>query len=708
MNLSLPSHIWYYLLRPVRFVRGYQRVNLQADMMAGLTVAIIMLPQAIAFALIAELPPEIGIYAAIVGSIIAALWGSSNQTQIGPTNAISLLVLSTLMTTAEPGTVEFVAAAGLLTIMVGVFQLVMGLARLGMLVNFVSHSVIVGFSVGSGVLIAAKQIRPLLRLDVKSYNLTQIIYNTITHFPETHLPTLMVGIGTMVLIVGLRWLNPKLPVALISMISASFAVFILGLDKQGVQVIGQLPQNLPPLADLPLFNLQLISELSVGALAVGAIGLVNTTAIARSIAAQTGQRLDSNQEFVGQGIANIVTGFFSGYVCAGSFARSAVNLESGAKTPLASIFSSIFVVIALFTLAPLAAYLPRSALAGVLMIIAYGMVDLEEIKRISAGTKRDAVIMAVTFFGTIFLRLEFAVLAGILISFAGYIIKTSTPKVYPVLPDDDFHHFVPSPNKKNCPQLGIIDILGDLYFGAANHVEEEILNHMERNPRQRFLLLRMHSVNQCDFSGIHILESIVHAYRAKGGDVYMVRVKESLLKVMKSTGFYDHLGQSHFLSEDTAIEHLFYKVLDPAVCVYESNVRVFKECQNLPRPDYPVEITLHFDTPAANIPDIHPKMLWEQLHNDQPQPIIIDVREPREFQRGHITEAKLLPLPKIMTETPDLPYNRPLVLVDRSGRRSLKAANILRDKGYDNITILEGGMSAWEAANLFEAVDRVD
>lgn len=708
MKLSLPSHIWYYLLRPVRFVRGYQRVNLQADMMAGLTVAIIMLPQAIAFALIAELPPEMGLYAAIVGAVFGALWGSSNQTQTGPTNAISLLVLSTLLVTAEPGTPEFIAAAGLLTVMVGIFQLGMGLARLGVLVNFVSHSVIVGFSTGAGVLIAAKQIRPLLRLEIQSYSLTEIIYNTATHVHETHLPTVMLGVGTMILIVTLRWVNPKLPSALISMVSASFVVFILGLDKQGVQVIGQLPQNLPPLAQLPLFNRELIAELSTGALAVGSIGLVGTTAIARSISAQTGQRLDSNQEFVGQGLANILSGFFSGYACAGSFARSAVNFKSGAKTPLAAIFSSIFVVLALFTLAPLAAYLPRGALAGVLIVVAYGMIDQEEIKRIFSGTKRDATIMGVTFFGTLFLQIEFAVLAGILLSFAGYIIKTSTPKVYTVLPDSDFRHFIPRPNKKSCPQLGIIDILGDLYFGAANHVEEEILNHMERNPRQRFLLLRMHSVNQCDFSGIHMLESIVHAYREKGGDVYMVRVKESLLKVMKSTGFYDHLGQSHFLSEDTAIEHLFYKVLDPAICVYESNVRVFKECQNLPRPDYPVEITLHLDTPAANIPDIDPKALWDQLHNGQPHPMIIDVREPREFQRGHIAEARLLPLPKIMTEKPDLPYDRPLVLVDRSGRRSLKAAHILRDQGYTDITILEGGMRAWEAANLFEAVDRID
>lgn len=704
--MKLPKHIPLYLLQPIKFFKHYNRDNIRADLMAGITVAVILLPQAIAFALIAELPPEMGLYTAIVGAIIGGLWGSSHQNFTGPTNALSLLVLSTLLTTATPGTPEFIVAAGVLAVMVGLFQLAMGMAQLGMVVNFVSHSVIVGFSTGAGVLIGINQLRPLLKLDIESRNITQTIYGIGTNLHYTHLATAALGIGTMILIISLRRLLPKLPAPLVSMVVASGAVFILGLDQQGVTVIGQLPSSLPPLAELPLLNLDLIAELSTGALAVGAIGLVQTTAISRSLATQTGQRLDSNQEFVGQGLANICVGLFSGYPCSGSFSVSAVNFKAGAKTGLAAVFASLFVVIALFLLAPLAAYLPRAALAGVLIVTAYGMIDQAEIKRILQGTWGDGAIMLVTFFGTLFLRLEFAVLAGILLSFATYILNTSAPKVHAVLPDDNFQHFIPQPEKHGCPQLGIIDISGDLYFGAVNHVEETIFNHLAKNPTQRYLLLRMHSVNQCDFSGIHMLESVVHTYRERNGDVYMVRVKDEILKVMKSTGFYNYLGEDHFLDEDNAIEYLFYKVLDPAICIYESGVRVFKECQNLPRPDYPIEIPLYnAEMPTVDVPQITPQQLWQQLHGTKQRPFVMDVREPREYKRGHIPEAQLFPLSKLFSKAPRAPRNRTIVIVDYTGRRSLRAAKLLLDNGFEKVVILKGGMMAWEEAGLLEAVN---
>lgn len=698
-------HIPAYLLRPLGFVRNYDRNELRPDLIAGITVAIVLIPQAIAYALIAELPPEMGLYAAITGALIGALWGSSNHIHTGPTNAISLLVLSALLTSAEPGTLEFIIAAGMLAIMAGFFQLVMGLARLGVLVNFVSHSVVVGFSTGAGILIGVKQLRNLLRLDFPSHNLMETIHGVVTHLPETHPHTAVLGVGSIALIVLLRRIDRRLPAAFISMAAASAAVLILGLHEEGVSVIGQLPASLPPLADLPLLNLGLIAELATGALAVGAIGLVETTAISKSIASQTSQRLDSNQEFVGQGLANITAGLLSGYPAAGSFSRSAVNYEAGARSRMAAIFSSIFVLGALFTIAPLAAYLPRAALAGVLIVTAYRMIDREEIARIWEGAPGDAVIMIVTLLGTLFLHIEFAVLFGILLSFAVYIMRTSTPRVYPVLPDDNFRHFVHQPEKPVCPQLAILDILGDLYFGAVNHVEEAIRQHQARYPQQRFLLLRMHSVHLCDFSGIHMLESVVRSYREKGGDVFVTRVQEPVLQLMKSTAFYEELGADHFLPEDEAIEYLFYKVLDPAICIYESGVRAFRECQNLPRPDYPVEIPVYTEIPAGSVPNMSPKTLWEQLQNGSTPPAVIDVREPREFEQGHIPQAQLIPLPILLSEEPDLPDDYPVVLTCRSGRRSTRAAYTLRKDGHDNVVILQGGMRAWKAAGLLEAVD---
>jgi sulfate permease, SulP family len=699
------ASLLHYFLRPVRLLTTYDRKHVRPDLVAGLTVAVILLPQAIAFALIAELPPAMGLYAAVVGAVIGALWGSSNQAHTGPTNAISLLVLSALITTASPGTPEFLLAAGLMAVMAGAFQLVMGLARLGMLVNFVSHSVIVGFASGAAVLIAINQLRHLVGLELDSHNVVQTFEATLSGIGQMHRPAAALGVGTIFLIILLRRLDRRLPGALISMTVASLVVFFLGLHESGVRVIGELPRSLPPLADLPFLDLELISALSAGALAVGAIGLVETTAISRAIAGQTGQRLDSNQEFVGQGLANIFSGFFSGYVVAGSFSRSAVNYEANARTPIAAIFSSVFMVIAMLLLAPLAAFLPRAALAGVLMVTAYNMIDQREIVRIWQGTRSDALIMLATFLGTLLLHIEFAVLTGILLSFAFYIMKTSVPRVHAVLPDDEFNHFRHQPQKAECPQLGIVDILGDLYFGAVNHVEEAIHAYAEDHPEQRFLLLRMHSVQHCDFSGIHMLESVRHLYRDRGGDLYLARVREPVLRLLKSCGFYNELGADHILSGDDAVSHLFYRILDPAVCIYECPVRAFKECQNLPKREYSLDIHLHTELPPATLPAILARDLWQRLHNGRFRPLLIDVREPREFHRGHIPNAELIPLPELLAETVNLPPEQPIVLVCRSGRRSQRAAHILHSRGFNNLTILQGGMLAWEAAGLLEAVD---
>ncbi len=326
--------------------------------------------------------------------------------------------------------------AGLIAIMVGIIQLVMGLARLGVLVNFVSHSVIVGFSAGAAVLIAIGQMQHLLGLEYKSHSLAEAIQDIIIHLPETHRPTALLGLGTIVLILVLRRISPKLPGSLIAMVAAAAVVGLLGLGEQGVVVIGELPRGLPPLAKLPLLDLRLVGQLAPGALAIAAIGLVEAMSIARSIAGQSDQRLDSNQEFVGQGLANIASGLLSGYPGSGSFTRSAVNYDTGGQTPLASVFSGIFVLLAMLAFAPLAAYMPRAALAGVLIVTAYGMIDRHEIVRIWRGARADAVIMVVTFLSTLFLHLEFAVLTGILFSFAMYVMKTSVPEVTSVLPDD--------------------------------------------------------------------------------------------------------------------------------------------------------------------------------------------------------------------------------------------------------------------------------
>ncbi|MGH2544852.1 MAG: SulP family inorganic anion transporter, partial [Ardenticatenaceae bacterium] len=519
---------------------------------------------------------------------------------------------------------------------------------------------------------------------------------------------LALGLLTLGLILFIRKVKHHWPGQLISLAVASLILFLFQLDEAGVRVLGELPSGLPPIAPLPLFNHTLIAELATSALAVAAIGIIQTMAVARTFAALTGERVDSNQEFVGQGLANVAAGFFSGLPVSGSFSRSAVNFQAGARSALAPLLSGVLILLAMLTLAPLGAYLPRAAIASVLLIVAYGMINRAEMARLWRGARGDAVIMFVTFFGTLFLPIHFAVLTGILMSLAYYILQTSAPRVYEVLPDDEYRHLVYRPQKPSCPQLGIIDILGDLYFGAVHHVEEAIHRYRREHPTQRFLLLRMRSVHHCDISGINMLASILRAYRKGGGDLFLTQVRQPVLVTMKATGFYHALGSGNFLPEDDAIEYLFYHVLDPAVCIYESDVRVFRECQNLPRPDYPVQIILPTDIAVNGTARIAAQELWRALHSAQP-PLVVDMREPREWKRGHIPQAQLRPLSHLFEDQKiteeEIPRDRPVVLVDRSGRRSARIAALLHKQGYNNMSMLDGGMLAWRAAGLLEAVE---
>jgi sulfate permease, SulP family len=411
-----------FFTRPAQIVRSYGREDAQADLVAGMTVGIVLLPQGLAFSLLAGLPPAMGLYSAVVAAIVGALWGSSAHLHSGPTNTASALVLSTLLPIAALGSPEFIAAAGLLAVMAGIFRLVMGVARLGLLVNFVSDSVAVGFTAGAGILIMAAQLSTLLRLPASTApDLLGQLIALFSQIARAHLPSLAVGVATISIIVLVQRFAPRFSPVLVGIAVVGVAVWLLGLAPGGVQVLGALPGALPPLASLPWFDLDLIGQLSTGALALGTIGLVEAAAISRAIASNSGQRLDSNQEFVGQGLANIATGLFSGYSTSGSFNRSALAFRSGGRTPMTAVFSGLFVLAASFILGPLAAHLPRAALAGALILTAYSMIDRREIARLWRSGRADLAIMLVTLSSTLLLPLQFAVLIGVLMSLAHYI-----------------------------------------------------------------------------------------------------------------------------------------------------------------------------------------------------------------------------------------------------------------------------------------------
>ncbi len=695
-----------FLTHPVAMIKGYRLANLRPDLISGLTVAVVLLPQAIAYAMIADLPPEVGLYAAIVGAIVGALWGSSLHLHTGPTNASSLLVLASLVTVAQPGTPEFIAAAGYLAVLVGLIKLVMGMARLGVLVNFVADSVVVGFTAGAGILISLNQLKHLLRIELPaSPEIIHTVRSLVANMDQLHQPTLYLGLGTIVLVSVLKKFMSKLPAALIGMVAASVLVGLFKLDDRGVQVLGAIPRSLPPLKGLPLLSPDLLWKLTAGALAVSAIGLVEAISSARSIASRSGQHLLSNQEFVGQGLASIAAGFFSGYTVSGSFTRSAINYESGGKTPFASVFSGLFVLIAMLAFAPMAVYLPRTALAGVLLVTAYGMIDRTEMKKILHTSRGDSSVMISTMLATVLLPLEFAVLAGMLISFARYLIKSSTPSVSSVVPDPTFRHFESSVNKVDCPQLGIIQVEGSLYFGAVHHVEEMIRQNQEAHPRQKFLLLRLNMVDHCDVSGIHMLGSVVAGYRRRGGDVYLDGVRPKVIEMMHLYGFDEYLGYENTLNDEDTVSFLFHKVLHPGFCVYDCTERVFAECQALPKDEHAAQLPEDTDIPSHEIEQVSPTTLKLLLDDPEDEIILLDVRELTEYKKWHIPGSINMTLRDLADDIPIVTTDQSVVFVSRIGRRGDLAAVIMQDFGQPNVFNLKGGMLAWEAAGFPLAVE---
>jgi SulP family sulfate permease len=369
--------------------------------------------------------------------------------------------------------------------------------------------------------------------------------------------------------------------------------------------------------------------------------------------------------------------------------------------------------------APLAGHIPLAALAGVLIVTAVGLIDRQEMARIWRSAGGDRIIMVVTLAATLFLPLQFAVLTGILMSLAQYLLRTSAPRVRTVLPDERFEHLVHQPGRPSCPQLGIIEILGDLYFGAARHVEECIERNLTENPDQRFLLLRMQSIEQIDISGIHALENVLRTYRERGGDLFLTRVRSPVSQVMASSGFTQQLRPDHFLPQDGAVSHLFHKALDPAICIYECPVRAFRECQNLPKSPLVSENGRHSlrlppvsPQVEAALVSLGPEAVWTALHSPAP-PLVVDVREPREFGRGHVPGARSLPLSGLLSpENHDVlaelvREERLVILVCRSGRRSSRVAALVSQRGGRHVAFLRGGMLGWEAAKLLEAVDEI-
>ncbi len=573
----------------VSWIRGYGRPQLKPDLVAGLTVAVVTVPQSMAYALIAGLPVQYGLYASIVPTIVGCLWGSSAHLISGPTTTVSLVVFSTLHNLAPPGSTDYVSLVLFLSLLVGALKIAMGMARLGNLLNFVSHSVLLGFMAGAAVVISFRQLPGLLGVKIAK---TSIFYEHLLslalNLNKTDLLTLLLGLITIAAIVTLRKVRPYWPGALLAMILVGAIVAVFGLDDRGVAVVGPVPRSLPPftIPEASWFNR--LGELAPGVLAMAILGLVEATSIAKSIAGQTRQRINMNREFIGQGLANISAAFFSGYPGSGSFIRSAINFRSGAKTPMSGIISALAVSATVLLAAPLAAKLPLSALAGVLIVVAHDMVLKKDILRAIKATRGDAAVLVVTFLSTLTLNIEFAIYVGVLLSIGLHLAKTSHPSIYSVVPDAKSGKLVGLGYGEACCQMDIVHIEGSLFFGSATFVLEDLQRRLRNRPNTANLLIRMRQVNTLDASGIQVLEIILEETRRRGGSLYFSGVNHRVFEVIKNAGLLKEAGETHFrTATGSAIRLAMRENFCPAICA-ACEYDVFQECPELKKGNWEI------------------------------------------------------------------------------------------------------------------------
>ena len=573
------STLWPKIFPFLRWWPMVNRDTLRADLVAGLTGAVVVLPQGVAFAMIAGMPPVYGLYTAMIPAVIAGLFGSSRHLISGPTTAISIVVFAAISKYAEPGSAKFVQLALTLTFLAGVYQLALGLARMGALVNFISHSVVVGFTAGAAVLIATSQLKHYFGMHIPSGE--SFLHTWIQIFQQIDDANLYItGVAsvTLIVLILLTRYRPKWPVMLIGMVIGGLLAALFGGEARGIKLVGELPQGLPPLS-LPDLSLGSLKNLGSAALAVAMLGLVEAVSIARSVASKSGQRIDGSQEFTGQGLANVVGSFFSSYASSGSFTRSGLNYTAGALTPMSAVFAAVSLALIVLLVAPLAAHLPIAAMAAVLLVVAWRLIDFHHIKTILGTSKRESAVLVTTFLATLFVELEFAIYVGVMLSLIIYLMRTSQPAVVTRVPDPNTptRHLITNDNRPECPQLKIVRIDGSLYFGAVDHIQEQFHHMTEADPQQTHLLIIGNGINFIDIAGAELLVQEARRRRDLGGGLYLTKMKEEATKMLERGGFADALGRENIFTTKYGAIEAIYRRLDREVCA-RCEKRIFLEC----------------------------------------------------------------------------------------------------------------------------------
>lgn len=538
-------------------------------MFAGLTVAVVALPQSMAYAMLAGAPPAFGLYTSIVSCIIAALFGSSRHLITGPTNATAIIFAATLAD--RVGDADLLPAIALYTLLIGIFKFLFGFLRLGRLTDYISDSVILGFTAGAGILIVGNQLKNFLGIHLDLTPGAPFLTGILETFGAIDtLNPYAVGVacGTVGLILVCKYLDARIPAALIACIVGAFVVSLLGPTERGLFLtsdIGQIPRSLPPLS-LFTWDWVLAERLVGGAVAVAVIGLMEATAISTSIATSSGQRINSDREFMAQGLANIVGAFFSNFAGSGSFTRSALNYQSGAQTRMAAVFSGLFVALVLIAFGPLGGYIPVSCFAGILMVIAVRMINWPRLRQAIRGGRESTIILVVTALAMLVLRIDWAIYLGIALSLIFFLRQASKSHLNLLIPleGNRFQEVSLDAMRPDdiTGKIVFVNIVGAMYFGAVSEHVHTIRSLIALDPA--VVAIRLRRMSGIDSSGIAALQRIHHELKENDIPLLLCGVDQRQYGILKRTGLVDRIGPERVVTSHDLMFNSMERTLELA------------------------------------------------------------------------------------------------------------------------------------------------
>lgn len=559
------GHNLAHFLPVLGWLRHYRRPDLVGDLLAGLIVAIMLVPQGMAYALLAGLPPQVGLYASILPLVLYGLFGTSRTLAVGPVAIVSLLVATGLAPLATAGSAEYIQLALTLALLVGLIQVLMGLLRVGFLVNFLSHPVLVGFTGGAAIVIGFSQLKHLLGIAMpRTEQLTETIAYATRHLAETNLVTLAIGLSGIAILLYFRQglaghlrrrrvpenlITPLTKSApLIVVLAGTLLVWGLHLDQSaGVKVVGDVPAGLPPLT-LPTFNLSQWQLLLTTALVISFVGYMESISVAKSLASKRRQKVDANQELIALGIANLGATFSGGYPVTGGFSRSVVNFTAGATSGLASIITAGLIALTVIFLTPLFYFLPNAILAAIIMVAVVGLIDVKTFRHVWRYNKGDAAALLVTFVAVLFAGVENGILIGVAVSIAMFIWRTSKPHVAVVgrLAHSEIYRNVLRHPVQTCPHAIAVRIDQSLYFANTKFLEDTVLRLVADRPEVTHFVLIGTAINFIDASALETLQALHRELRDAGVDLHLAAIKGPVLDRLQAIGFVDQLGPDHF------------------------------------------------------------------------------------------------------------------------------------------------------------------